>query len=969
MATVIIARGNASISINEQETEAHLVFVPNPDGEGWDLAAINKLAGEKQLSAYPDQKALETFLSKAAKAKTSDPLEMVFVKGVDPEPASAEKINWEVLPVPGDMVPFQKEAVDNAGEPEIIRLKVEKVKLEKIVRKAGALPFMAGKEELAVCWEKKETREKVMVNPEPKEIKYAKKGAKIGTITPPSPGKPGKSILGRIIPPRPPEDGSCLFGKGIHRNNLDLFAGYSGFLRIGENWADIVPSSRPSYSINTGSDGLTLFFNFEPGDARFALPAGEEILNAAVDKGAAKEVLISAWELDEAIKIAAKNHEPIEAFSLFRSQEAEARVVINEDKTRAALFLRKGIAGARPLEMKDISQAIKESGVRGFDLEQLKVTILDFMKGTELVLSDHVLVEGSPSTRGTDKIVNAELSLLSEEEKKLVIARLKSWKSRDVSVGVEFDPERVMSFAFVEEGDIIASISDGSAAEDGKDIFGNIIPGLPGNDPDIKLFRGLKLQGSKIIASKNGLLLLEISENSFHGDVIDYQDAKIGIHISDDLMLVKGDLFREEGAGIPLTIGNIRKLLLAMGITKGINWEEIEKACLHARIHGNALGIIAARGAAPIAWGGSAMKWHVPLDPLNQQEPGGNIQIKAGNPIVDISSPLPEGRPGYDVKGTEIPSNNAIKISIEHDESIKALSFEKGRRLVAARSGELEFDGTNLKITFEKTIEGDVGAGTGDIKFSGDIKISGNVLPGCKVIGDSHIIVEGFADQALISAGGKAVAAMGIKGGGKGIVRARAGIESAYAERASVMAVGDIKLDKGSVFSAIKTNGKLLITDENGKLAGGICQARHGIDAANIGSEKGVRTEISFGQDYLVKDEIRASEEQAEKIRGKLSGVEEEIKAYLGKKLPLSDEIRNEKIRLMKFLEQLNLKIFSLTEKFEEHFESEIRIRGTVFPGVVIESHGRYYQVNHKRSQVVFYFDRESGRIKETSLS
>jgi uncharacterized protein (DUF342 family) len=73
-------------------------------------------------------------------------------------------------------------------------------------------------------------------------------------------------------------------------------------------------------------------------------------------------------------------------------------------------------------------------------------------------------------------------------------------------------------------------------------------------------------------------------------------------------------------------------------------------------------------------------------------------------------------------------------------------------------------------------------------------------------------------------------------------------------------------------------------------------------------------------------------------------------------------------VRIVKFLEQLNMKLFTLREKFEEHYDSEIRIRGTVFPGVVIESHGRYYEVSQQRSAVVFYFDRDSGRINEKQL-
>lgn len=51
----------------------------------------------------------------------------------------------------------------------------------------------------------------------------------------------------------------------------------------------------------------------------------------------------------------------------------------------------------------------------------------------------------------------------------------------------------------------------------------------------------------------------------------------------------------------------------------------------------------------------------------------------------------------------------------------------------------------------------------------------------------------------------------------------------------------------------------------------------------------------------------------------------------------------------MKSLEKKGVRLFTLREKFEEHFESEVLIRGTVFPGVVFESHGRFYDVKTEK--------------------
>jgi len=972
---VLFATGSASITVNPQETEARLVFTPDPDGDGWDVSAVNKLASEKNLGAYPDQKAIETFLAGARKAKNKEPLEMVYAQGIAPEKPIPEKVNWAALPVPADMAPYQEETLKKAEAPQVFRVTVEKIKHESTVKKAHSI--IPGKEETSVTWEKKENREQVTVDAKVLEVKYAEKGTTLGSVTPPVPGKNGRSIFARPIPPEQLENANFLLGNGIARERNELTAQASGFVRIGDIWADIVPLAKHSYKINTGADGLTLFLNFEPGDKRFAPPKGEQILAEAVVMGGVEENLVSAAELDNAIDEAIKTGAPIEVFSLFNPQEAEARVDINQDKTKASLYLRKGVAGAQPLEMKAISQALKESGVSGFDAEQLKAAIHEFMESKELVLPEYVLVEGASSTRGEDKDVKVSVEPFSEEEKKPVIDRLKDWYSRNALETPELNIDSALSLAFVENGQEIARVSEGSEGKDGKDIYGNVIPGLPGNDPELKLFKGLEMHGSSIKAAQDGLLLFQASEKSFLGEVIDYQDGKIGIHISEDSMEVKGDFFRETGPGLPITIENIKNVISSHGIKKGIDWMGMEKACAYTREKGSILGYLVAQGLSPIAKGGYAVKWLVSLELPELQDSNSSsatseiktVQIKAGVPIAELSEAVPDGRPGYDVMGNEIPIDNATTLFIEHDQSIREAPAGKGKRLLAARSGDLCFDGKTLKILSTKTIEGDVNQETGKIKFSGEIKITGNVLSGGVVVGASHVTIDGYAEEALISSGGKATVTMGFKGGGRGVIKARAGISAAFVERASAAALGDIQLEKGSIHSSIVTNGKLSISAENGKLSGGVCQARQGIDAADIGSEKGLRTEISFGQDYFLKEQIVACDEEIARIKSAISEMEGKITELRNKKQSLPDDLKVEKIRLVKLLEQGNIKVFNLREKFEEHCESEIRCRGTVFSGVVIESHNRYYEVQQKRSQVIFYFDRESGRIKEKPLA
>jgi uncharacterized protein (DUF342 family) len=949
----VIAKGNASIVINPEETLASLIFTPDPEGLGWDADAVIKLVGENRLTPSPSPKTLEPFLQKAARAKTKDPMELTLYEGAPPKEPVGETIAWESLEVPADMAAFEKETLAAAGPPELYRIRVEKIKKETIVKKPGSLPFLPSKEEKVIVWDKKEIKEKVEAEGEVKEVKYAEKGVKAGTIVPPQPGKPGKNVFGRPIPPTARGDGAFLLGRGLVREKNIVTALYAGFLRTGENWADIVPFAKPDWSAGRGSDGVTFYFKFEGGDPRFPPPKGSEVLEAAKAQGAAEAGLVSAESIDKAIAESLKTGESILAFSLLKTQEAEARVDISSGKLEAILFLRKGVAGALPLEMKAVSRAIRDSAVHGFDAEKIKADIKAFMEGPDLELR-YTLVQGKAPARGKDREVELLVTPLEEAEAQAALRRLGKAGGESISAA------EATGLAMVKKGQTAAELAGAAEGEPGKDVFGAVIPGLPGNDPELKLFGGLSQHGKKITAEEEGLLVMKTGPGFFRGEVVRCRDGEVSVSVSEDAMEAGAELTRGEGAGKPLDAEAVLEALAAAGVVKGIDKTAVETACRTAGEKGSWNGVLA-RGEAPAAKGVPVTVWLLPG--FRPGKPHKTVFIAEGTPIALIKPGSPEGTPGFDVKGKELSQNGIIPVNVIHDGSIQETPEGDALRLIAARSGELVYDGKELRISGVRIIKGDAGKAAGNINFPGDIKIGGKAEPGVSVTG-RNVFIAGLSEAALISAGGKVLIAGGIKGAGKGIVRARGVIETAFVEAAILLAVDDIKVNLGCTGCNIKTNGKLTISGKTGKLAGGVCRARQGIDVEELGGGNGLRTEISFGQDYLLKDKIDITESEIEKVRSLLKNIDVRIRNAVNNPAALG-EAGAEKVKLLKALEQLNLRIFTLREKFEEHCDSEVNVRGAVHPGVIMESHGRYYEINRPREAAVFYFDRETGRIKE----
>jgi uncharacterized protein (DUF342 family) len=215
--------------------------------------------------------------------------------------------------------------------------------------------------------------------------------------------------------------------------------------------------------------------------------------------------------------------------------------------------------------MKAVSHALNESEIQGHNDEELKAVVQAFMDGGEEELS-YALLEGVPAARGGDRTIELEVKPLSPNEEKLVFKRLKAWYGKDNSIDTLFDPQRELSLAFVDNEALVAKVSESTKGEEGRDIYGNVIPGLPGNDPELKLVNGLLFRDLDIRSTREGLLIYEATTNSFIGEVLEYQDARIGIHISEDAMQARGDFFREAGAGIPLTLENVEKILASLHI-------------------------------------------------------------------------------------------------------------------------------------------------------------------------------------------------------------------------------------------------------------------------------------------------------------------------------------------------------------------------------------------------------------------
>ena len=968
-----VAKGTITLVVDERELEASLSFAPDPNGAEWTGEKLLRLAMDSRIGGL-NQKRTEEIVGKFSRSR--GPAVEQIAKGLAPEEPKSEEAEWAELTIPEELSDIVSAMLEDAPSPELYITKTEIIRTEKTVKKPAAFPFLPPKIEKIVVSEKRETKERVDVDLTVAKIGFARKDERIGLISPAKQGKVGKTIFGKPLQPLG-EDNPFILGRGIVKSKNELLAAYDGVFRAGEHWAEIVPLESHVWSVEHSSDGITFFLNYTPGDARLPSPNPEEILAAAVKLGAPEASLVSSDDVAAMLADSAATGEPLFSRSLSLDRDASLELVVSPDGIRAVLNLRKGRGRGRPLDLKLLSAALKEAALKGVNFEQLKKDVLEFSKGSASDLLDYVLVEGKEPTRGKARSIALLVPALSEGKVEEILSRVLAHPALPALVPSldEFAPSQATAIAYIKAGQKFAELSSGSIGQPGLDVRGKVIPGIPGNDPLIKTFENVELSKSGLTALVSGLLFASEHEGEWRFRAIPYKDATIEAGIAPDSLSAWLSLVAEEGLGAPLTAEAALEALSSKGVVFGFESGAVAEAVAAARAGQPVLKRVVARGREPVAAGSLRLTILVgsssgsPLFSASR-DTSRPIRVAKGDPILRIDKAVGGGEEGVDVRGVPIkaPASAAGGAVPTHDVSIIEEGGADGSlTYIAAVSGELIIGETSLSVRERLAIKGDIGPASGNVRFPGAVRVEGSVLNGFQLFAGGDASIGGSVEAALVSSDGAVSVGAGVKGQKRGTIRAKRTIDAAFTEQAVLLAVDDVRVKNSCILCNVKTNGKLLVMGEKGALIGGLCRARKGVEAAVLGSENGIKTEISFGQDYLVADLIEAEEREIEKLKALVVRTDKTM-AGLGRAGADLDAIRQDKVKLLKLLEKRTHRIFDYREKFEEHIPSEIRVRGTVHPGVILESHNRFFEVRSKRTGVVFAFDPQSGRIVERPI-
>ena len=974
-------RGDFSLEIDELAIEARVTITPDESGVELTPESVVAFLREKGVREGLDLEAVEKGFRTLAR-KRGERVSFIAASGTPPLPPEPERVDVAPLEVPARLAAAARAVLGRAAPPELFRERVEKLRTEKKVLKKQALPFLPPKEEVQVVWEKKTVRERATVDPSVKATGYVEAGAVVAKILAGKPGKEGRSILGRMVPPPRSASREYLFGAGLLRARDEVKARSSGFLRSGELWCDLLPFRDHRLELAASADSFSCLLSLEPGDPGAPPLDASDILARAEKLGFDRLSLFSAAELDALIRGSIARKASIAGVPISRRVDGAALVTVSPDGLRASLTLRKGRGGGKPLALAEISEAIRASGVRGYKAETLKKDILAFVSGPQTELEGYGLATGRAAERGADGAVSWLLSFLTADEAEGIrdrsaanVARLSDLKSLSV-----FPLAAVEAIGRVTPGAAVVKVA---AAHDGKagiDVFGKALPGDRGREAEVRVFEGLRHERDTVMATEGGILEKGSDGMAVRLRVRPHADAAIAVTVSADRMKATLAYTPSAGTGAGLDPEEVNAAIEKAGVVRGIDPERVLAALDSVRKNLSLAGFIIAEGKragadrkervvvhARMATGKSvAMREDGRADFHSQDK---ITRVAKGEHLATLLPPSGASADGWDVAGNTLPAPTEAEQSLAAGANVRATEELDGSvRFFAEIDGELSVGAGLVEVRVVHEIAGDVGLTTGNVKFSGTVRVSGSVQSGFSVVADGDIDVAEVVQAAFLSAGGSVEIGRGIKGEGKAIVRAKSGITTSFAEQATLLAVGDVRVRGACLRCRLVCNGRLHLASEKGSVMGGTVRARQGIVAQNLGSPGGARTEVSFGQDYLLLEKIEREQREIAKLKARIAELDTAMKGLL--RAARRDEAalsaaRAEKLAAMKAIEQRGLLLIGMRDRFDEHVPSEVVVRGTLYPGVVVESHGRRFTVAAEKSNLRLFFSQVEGKILE----
>lgn len=431
--------------------------------------------------------------------------------------------------------------------------------------------------------------------------------------------------------------------------------------------------------------------------------------------------------------------------------------------------------------------------------------------------------------------------------------------------------------------------------------------------------------------------------------------------------------------GMPYTFTEVMDGIRLAGVTYGIQTEIVQQMinnCVYDR------EILIARGDPAEDGIDGEYSFQFNLAPNNKPEirSDGSVDywnvhsielVEEGQVIATYTEPT-LGKNGATVKGKILLAKRG-----RPQPPLLGKGFERsedGKVYTATTAGKIEKKDNRIQISAVYEVFGDVDLHTGNIEFRGDVIVHGNVSSGAIIQATGSITIDGTAEACQIIAGKDVIMRGGMLGAHKGMIKCKGNLYARFIEYATVEVEGFIDASSAlccniTCYDQVKMSGK------QANIIGGYVYGVRGVEAACIGNQKEVQTEIQTGVSKELMAEYVKIENQLSNASETIKKINEGLQQFDEYAKQMNVDMRNDerrvalmRTRIMKQAEmskgqeeQNRLKMI-----LENGKGATVRVIHEVHPGVKVVINTSIAKLQNMQKQVEFI--ERGGKVIMTSL-
>lgn len=347
-----------------------------------------------------------------------------------------------------------------------------------------------------------------------------------------------------------------------------------------------------------------------------------------------------------------------------------------------------------------------------------------------------------------------------------------------------------------------------------------------------------------------------------------------------------------------------------------------------------------------------------------------NIRVVNEGDLLLSRKPATAGVRGLNVRNEEIPAVAGIDTQIYVGEGVRAEKDDT--EYYAMTDGCVTFARNTLDVNPVFTVRGNVDYGTGNIVFNGNVYVKNDVLSKFSIKAEKDIFIEGVCQDAFLEAGGNIVIKLGVKGDGKGLIKAKGDVFVGYLENANIEARGNVEVGKFAYNSRIRSGGRIEALKDPGILAGGEITAFEEVRILQAGTVGNSRFTISAGTKYYFENELNELKLTLVKYEENKAKIDE----FLGSvNLKKKEVLENPKVRqLIALRKQIDGKMAAVDAQMKKlireahHPRPKIKIIDELYGGLDIQIYREKITIRENMKKMVFLYDDKYQQIQTISM-